>query len=68
MVSNTHVIPADGNLERAAKLEGSLLFMDWRKGGQARWWRSSLSREDTGNGPCEIPSLTRVRQGEKVYE
>ena len=75
--SNTHIIPADRNLERAAKglrerqpaeLEGDLVFVDWSNGGQARWWRTSLSREDTGNGSCEILYLTRVRQGGKVYE
>ncbi len=75
--SNTHIIPADGNLERAAKslkkgqpaeLEGDLVFVNWTAGGEARWWRSSLTRDDQGNGSCEILYLKRVKQGGKVYE
>lgn len=75
--SNSHIIPADENLERAAKslkegqpaeLEGDLVFVNWTAGGETRWWRSSLTRDDQGNGSCEILYLRRVKQGGKVYE
>jgi hypothetical protein len=75
--SNTHIIPADENLGRAVKslkkgqpaeLEGDLVFVDWNAGGEARRWYSSLTRDDQGNGSCEILYLKRVKQGGKVYE
>lgn len=75
--SNTHIIPADKNLERAAKslkkgqaaeLEGDLVSVEWTQGGEARGWHSSLSREDKENGSCEILYLRRVKQDGKVYE
>ena len=75
--SNTHIIPADANLERAAKhlrvgrpaeLEGDLVSVEWQAGGARRWWNTSLGRTDQGDGSCEILYLTKVRQGAKVYE
>ena len=75
--SNTHIIPANQNLERAAKslrrgeaaeLEGDLVSVEWEQGGRRKWWNTSLIREDEGDGSCEILYLERVRQGGKVYE
>lgn len=75
--SNTHIIPANTNLERAAKrlqvgrpaeLEGDLVSVEWRVGGLRKWWNTSLSRTDQGDGSCEILYLTKVRQEGKVYE
>ncbi|MFA6911255.1 MAG: hypothetical protein WCQ59_09065, partial [Candidatus Cloacimonadaceae bacterium] len=31
-------------------------------------WTSSLTREDTGNGACEIIYVTRLRINNDVYE
>ncbi len=75
--SNTHIIPANRNLQRAAKglamgtpaeLEGELVSVEWNEGGYRRWWNTSLGRTDQGDGSCEILYLTKVRQGGKVYE
>ena len=62
-----HMIPADdyvwdqllgikeGNI---IQIEGQLVLVDSLDG----WsWRSSMSREDTGNGACEVIFVERVR-------
>ncbi len=75
--SNTHLIPADENLTRAARslgagdlveLSGELVKVDGRKGDFTCWWTSSTSREDTGDGSCEVLYLRRLRVEDKVYE
>jgi hypothetical protein len=75
--SNTHIIPADANVGRAAKrlkrgqpaeLEGDLVFVDWSAHGETRRWKSSLTRDDQGNGSCEILYLRKLKQDGKVYE
>ena len=75
--SNTHVVPANPNLKRAARslgkgdvaeLSGELIRIEGRRGGELVTWRSSLSREDTGDGSCELLYLRRLRVNGKVYE
>jgi hypothetical protein len=75
--SNTHVVPASPDLGSAARslspgdiaeLSGELVRIDGRKGGQTVWWKSSLSRTDTGDGSCELLYLRRLRVNGKVYE
>jgi len=75
--SNTHIVPANDNVEKAAKsldrgdiaeLEGDLIRIDGKKGGQTKWWVSSTSRRDQGDGSCEVLYLTRVRVDEEVFE
>jgi len=75
--SNTHIVPANPNLARAARslspgdvaeLAGELVRIEGRRGGEAVVWRSSLSREDTGDGSCELLYLRRLRAGGKVYD
>jgi hypothetical protein len=75
--SNNHIIPATENLKKAARsvscgdlvvLEGSLVSIDAKKGDETFWWRSSLSRSDTGDGSCEVIYLTKMRIGDNVYE
>ena len=75
--SNTHIVPADSNLARAARslsegdvaeLSGELVAIEGRTGGETvRWW-SSLSRHDVGDGSCEVLYLRRLRVAGKVYE
>ena len=58
--ANMHMIPADSIIEKVlegiktgqrVKLSGYLVQVDSSDG----WhWKSSLSREDTGNGSCEL--------------
>ncbi len=75
--SNTHVVPANPNLARAARtlgpgdiaeLTGELVAIVGRRGGESVTWRSSLARGDTGAGSCELLYLRRVRVGGRVYE
>ena len=62
--SNMHIIPADSRIRRKLKkirrgdvvmLKGYLVDVDADSG---FYWRTSLSRSDTGNGSCEIFFLT----------
>jgi hypothetical protein len=75
--SNTHIVPATPNVGRAAcslsvgdlaELSGELVRIDGRKGDQWVRWVSSLSRDDTGDGSCELLYLRRLRVNGKVYE
>jgi len=75
--SNTHVVPASPDLESAARslapgdiaeLAGELVRIDGRRGQESVWWKSSLSRTDTGDGSCELLYLRRLRVSGKVYE
>jgi hypothetical protein len=65
--ANVHIIPAnkiirdvvvglrEGNL---IELTGSLVMVSTKEGGE---WRSSLSRDDTGAGACELMHVTSIR-------
>lgn len=75
--ANTHILPADDNLARAAKslgagdvveLSGLLVRVDGRRGDETVWWASSTSRRDRGDGSCEVLYLTRLKVDGKVYE
>jgi hypothetical protein len=75
--SNTHVVPASSDIASAARslnpgdiaeLGGELVRIDGRKGQGKVWWKSSLSRTDTGDGSCELLYLRRLRVNGKVYE
>lgn len=64
--ANTHIIPANDMIKRQletvrkgqiVKLKGQLVEAKRADG----WhWRSSLSREDTGNGACEVMYVTEL--------
>ncbi|HOY69661.1 MAG TPA: hypothetical protein PL131_01720 [Methylotenera sp.] len=64
--ANTHIIPANSLVERQlksvrkgqlVKLKGQLVEVSRADG----WhWRSSLTREDTGNGACELMYVTEL--------
>ena len=75
--SNTHLIPSSSDLTSAARslsagdvveLSGDLVAIEGRKGGERVWWRSSLSRTDTGDGSCELLYLRRVKVRGNVFE
>ena len=75
--SNTHLVPASSDVASAARsltpgdiaeLGGELVRIDGRKGQGKVWWKSSLSRNDTGDGSCELLYLRRLRVNGKVYE
>ena len=74
--SNMHLIPADDGVRRALKrvrrgelvhIEGFLVDASRPDG----WhWRSSLSRDDTGDGACElvyVEELEAVAQGRRDH-
>lgn len=67
--ANMHMIPGDAAVERALKqirpgqlvrLRGYLVAISADDGWQ---WRSSLSRQDTGNGACELMWVESVEIG-----
>jgi len=69
MSSNIHIIPADESVLKALKksgvgdymeLTGYLVNVDFGDGGPL--WVSSITREDTGDGACEIMYVTGVRE------
>lgn len=64
--SNTHCLPADDTVRRAllairrhevVTLEGYLVDVQFPDGGH---WRSSLTRDDTRGGACEVLWVTHV--------
>jgi hypothetical protein len=73
-IANMHLIPANENVNKAVKSikEGQKIYMEGYlvkvfKYGQCIWV-SSLSREDSGEGACEVFYVTKVRIGTAVYE
>lgn len=76
-VGNVHSIPAEGNDKVARALRsaevGDLVALDGalvvvQDAGTNVLARSSTSREDTGNGACEIMWVDRIQIGTKLYE
>ncbi|MDZ4181316.1 MAG: hypothetical protein U1B83_00460, partial [Candidatus Cloacimonadaceae bacterium] len=77
-LSNNHLIPANKNIRKALKagkkgmsveLSGYLVDVDAvLPGGGSQTWRSSMKRDDTAGGACEIIYVTRLRLGDRVYE
>jgi hypothetical protein len=75
--SNHHMIPANENIRRALKtiarknrvvLEGRLVNIKGTFKGQAVFWDTSLYRNDTGQGACELFYVMKVRIDTRVYE
>ncbi|HTG34826.1 MAG TPA: hypothetical protein VLB76_18035 [Thermoanaerobaculia bacterium] len=71
--ANMHMIPANGNVRRALLAVGGgdpvrvhgLLVNAKRADGF--YWNSSLTREDTGPGACELVWVEEIQIGRKVY-
>jgi len=75
--ANTHIIPANTNIKSAVlniargdtvELIGYLAFVTADKKENNFWWNSSLSRNDTGDGSCEIMYVTGIRHGGMFYK
>lgn len=75
--SNNHIIPSSDNLKRAINkirkgdlvvLEGYLVYVEGKKKNKSFYLKSSLSRNDSGGGSCEIIYLTKLKINENVYE
>lgn len=75
--ANTHILPANENLAEAVEdvepgdlveLNGFLVNVDGTRRREKVWWHSSLTRDDTGDGSCEVLWLTSMRRNGKVYD
>jgi hypothetical protein len=75
--SNSHIIPATDNVRGAAlslaagdtvELFGQLVDVDGRAGEQTVWWRTSTSRDDCGDGSCEVFYVRRIKCRGAVFE
>ena len=77
-MSNNHLIPATPNLRKAlplarkkdlVEIDGYLVYVTGQdKKNGVSTWNSSLTREDKGNGACEIIYVTRLRINDRIYE
>jgi len=75
--ANNHIIPANDNLRKAIDrirvmdniyLEGYLVYIDGKVNNRKVWWKSSLSRNDSGDGACEVFYITKAILGDEVYQ
>lgn len=75
--SNHHIIPANVNVKKAIDkvntgdkiyLEGFLVYIEGKSEGTDVRWKSSLTREDSGDGACEVLYLTKAVLNDKIYE
>lgn len=75
--ANTHIIPATENIlnglyklevDQLVILNGYLVRVDLKYNGESYWWQSSLSREDSGDGSCEVMYVTQIATNGTVYE
>jgi hypothetical protein len=75
--ANTHIITADGNILKAIKsigkkekvyLEGYLVNVTGTYKGENFWWNTSLSRNDAGDGACEVFYVIKVKIDNKIYQ
>ncbi len=74
--SNHHIISANSNIAKAIKfirkkdiveLEGKLVNVRGKYKGKPVHWNTSTTRDDTGNGSCEILYVTKIKIGNYIY-
>mgnify|MGYP007069876599 CR=1 FL=1 len=70
LYSNNHLIPSNKKIKKLMKkmrkgdmvqIEGYLVYVYWEKGNRQANWQSSTTREDTGDGACEIIYVTDIK-------
>lgn len=75
--SNTHAIPANKNILKTisrlskgtiVEMKGYLVALEGTYKGGKIWWNSSLKRDDTGAGACEVFYIESIRIGSRLYE
>jgi len=75
--SNHHLIPATENLHQALDeikeddeiyLEGYLVNVSGTYRGRRVWWKTSLSRSDSGDGSCELFYVKRAQIDGQIFE
>lgn len=77
-ISNNHLIPSTDNIRRAlkkaskkdlVKIDGYLVdVIASSKNKGTSHWKTSLKREDTWGGACEIIYITKLQLADKIYE
>ena len=77
-MSNNHMIPSTAGIRKAlglagkrdvVSIEGYLVYVTATdKKHRTAQWNSSTSRNDTGNGACEVIYVTQLRLNDKVYK
>ena len=77
-MANNHMIPSNTNIRRALKMahKGDVVQIDgylvWVMGNLkdrgTTNWNSSLRRDDSGDGACEIIYVTKLQINDQVYE
>ena len=74
--SNHHIIPANSNITKAimsirkkdiVELEGKLVNVNGKYKGKSVHWITSTTRDDTGDGSCEILYVTKVKVDNYIY-
>ena len=74
--ANTHLLYATDNLQKAAsrlsegdvvEMEGYLVKIKGTYKGSEVWWNSSMTRDDTGKGACEVFYIKSLKLGKRVY-
>jgi hypothetical protein len=74
--ANVHLLYAQPKLRRMVsrlkkndivELTGYLVFMKGAFDGRPVEWKSSLRRDDSGRGACELMYVTSLRIGERLY-
>jgi hypothetical protein len=75
--SNNHIIPATENLRKLLfhldpgqliEMEGFLVDVSGKIGKNQVKWNSSIKRDDTGNGSCELVYVRKIKYENKIYE
>jgi hypothetical protein len=75
--ANTHIIPANfivlKGLKRlrtkdCATFYGFLVRLDSNVNGYPVWWKSSLTRHDSGDGACELFYVTKIIYNGEIYQ
>lgn len=75
--ANNHIIPANKNVLKAIQkvskkekiyMEGYLVNLKGTVSGNDVFWNTSLSRNDTGEGACEVFYVKKVVLNNKIYE
>ena len=75
--ANNHIIPATENLKKilamlkvkqTVLLEGYLVNVTGIYDGKEVWWNSSLIREDSGDGACELIYVKKIVVNGLVYQ
>ncbi|MFC1887267.1 hypothetical protein ACFLYK_00485 [Candidatus Cloacimonadota bacterium] len=75
--SNNHIIPATDNLKKLLfhiktdyliEMEGYLVDISGKISNKPVTWKTSLKRDDTGNGSCELFYVNKITYDGIIYE